>query len=121
MTGTFDNWSKSVKLQKDGDSFTKTVDIPSTTSAGTVHYKVRLGETEAPRLSGCSAQARKLPYLAPMLTISAQFVADGDWKHDPNGKTETDHEGNINNVIYPQDLNPSLSSAAMSSTGPEAT
>lgn len=88
VTGTFDNWSKSVKLQKDGDSFTKTVDIPSTTSAGTVHYK---------------------------------FVADGDWKHDPNGKTETDHEGNINNVIYPQDLNPSLSSAAMSSTGPEAT
>lgn len=69
----------------------------------------------------CTCEPRKLPYLAPMLTISAQFVADGDWKHDPNGKTETDHEGNINNVIYPQDLNPSLSSAAMSSTGPEAT
>lgn len=50
-----------------------------------------------------------------------QFVADGDWKHDHTAKTETDHEGNVNNVIYPQDLQPSLASAAMSSTGPEAT
>ncbi len=62
MTGTFDNWSKSVKLQKDGDSFTKTVDIPSTTSAGTVHYKVRLGETE--RRCGCLVAAlRRANYL----------------------------------------------------------
>ncbi|KAM0722388.1 hypothetical protein Q7P37_001829 [Cladosporium fusiforme] len=85
---TFDNWSKSVKLQKDGDSFQKTVDIPASSTNAKIHYK---------------------------------FVADGDWKHDPTGNTETDHEGNVNNVIHPQDLQPSLSSAAMSSTGPEAT
>jgi hypothetical protein len=53
--------------------------------------------------------------------LRLQFVADGDWNHDHTAKTETDHEGNVNNVIYPQDLQPSLSSAAMSSTGPEAT
>ena len=53
--------------------------------------------------------------------LHTQFVADGDWKHDHTAKTETDHEGNVNNVIYPQDLQPSLASAAMSSTGPQAT
>jgi len=51
----------------------------------------------------------------------AQFVADGEWKHDPTGSIDTDHEGNVNNVIYPKDLQPTLSSAAMSSVGPEAT
>lgn len=41
VTGTFDNWSKSVKLEKDGSSFSKTVDIPASTTNAKIHYKVR--------------------------------------------------------------------------------
>lgn len=33
-----------------------------------------------------------------------QFVADGEWKHDPTSKMERDHEGNVNNVVYPEHL-----------------
>lgn len=40
MTGTFDNWSKSVKLDKEGDSFQKTVELP--TDKGRIDYKVRM-------------------------------------------------------------------------------
>lgn len=37
MTGTFDNWQKTVKLDRHGDSFHKTVDLPSEK----ILYKVR--------------------------------------------------------------------------------
>lgn len=38
MTGTFDNWTKSVKLDKVGDRFEKTVILPDTSTK--VYYKV---------------------------------------------------------------------------------
>lgn len=38
VTGDFDNWSKSIKLDKNGDSFHKTVTIPGEESR--IHYKV---------------------------------------------------------------------------------
>lgn len=51
-----------------------------------------------------------------------QFVADGKWQHDPTHKTEQDHEGNTNNVLYPNDIqSSSLAGAAISSVGPGAT
>jgi hypothetical protein len=51
-----------------------------------------------------------------------QFVADGTWQHDPTHKTEKDHEGNTNNVLYPDDItSSSLAGAAISSVGPGAT
>lgn len=54
------------------------------------------------------------------LTCSnAQFVADGNWSHDHTAKTETDHEGNLNNVLYPEDIkrvDPMISSAAPGAT-----
>ena len=50
-----------------------------------------------------------------------QFVADGDWKHDPTHKTEVDHEGNTNNVLYPNDITPAAATSVISSVGPGAT
>lgn len=42
--------------------------------------------------------------------------------HDHTGKTETDHEGNINNVLYPEDIGPPQSMAhTTSSVAPGAT
>ncbi|KAF2719186.1 carbohydrate-binding module family 48 protein [Polychaeton citri CBS 116435] len=82
VTGTFDNWSKTVELDKKGDIFEKTVDLPKADEK--IFYK---------------------------------FVADGDWKHDHTAKSETDHEGNVNNVLYPDDIKPSWSH----STGAEST
>jgi hypothetical protein len=38
VTGDFDNWSKSIKLDKSGNSFHKTVTIPGEESR--IHYKV---------------------------------------------------------------------------------
>ncbi|KYG44004.1 carbohydrate-binding module family 48 protein [Acidomyces richmondensis BFW] len=87
VTGTFDNWSKSIKLDKSGDVFKKTVTLPKTDEK--ILYK---------------------------------FVADGEWKHDHTGKTETDHEGNINNILYPTDIMETSAGAAMlSSVAPGAT
>ena len=51
-----------------------------------------------------------------------QFVADGVWKHDHTGKVETDDKGNVNNVLYPDDIKPPLSMAQnISSVAPGAT
>lgn len=38
MTGTFDDWTKSVKLDKDGDVFQKTVDLKDASKK--IYYKV---------------------------------------------------------------------------------
>lgn len=38
MTGTFDNWSKSEKMEKVGDKFEKSVDLPD--SSDKIYYKV---------------------------------------------------------------------------------
>ncbi|KXT15225.1 hypothetical protein AC579_1375 [Pseudocercospora musae] len=89
VTGTFDNWSKSVKLDKKDQVHEKLVKLPKTD--GKIYYK---------------------------------FVADGEWKHDHTAKTETDHEGNVNNVLYPHDLGPISSMADnvnISSIAPGAT
>lgn len=39
VTGTFDNWTKSVKLDKNGDLFSKSVDLGNATEK--IYYKVR--------------------------------------------------------------------------------
>ncbi|KAF2769092.1 hypothetical protein EJ03DRAFT_106523 [Teratosphaeria nubilosa] len=87
VTGTFDNWGKTVKLDKKDTVHEKWVSLPQTSDK--ILYK---------------------------------FVADGEWKHDHTGKTETDHEGNVNNVLYPQDIKPPHSAAhpVISSVAPGA-
>ncbi len=47
MTGTFDDWSKSEKLVKTGDSFSKNVTLPS--AAEKIYYKVRGGAVPSGR------------------------------------------------------------------------
>lgn len=86
MTGSFDNWSKSVKLDPNGSVHEKEVTLPKTDEK--ILYK---------------------------------FVADGDWKHDHTGKTEQDDGGNVNNVLYPEDIkHPSSGEANISSVAPGA-
>ena len=53
VTGTFDNWTKSVKLEKQGDVFSKTVDLKE--PEGKIYYKVRQ------RLRATTRNANKLP------------------------------------------------------------
>ena len=38
MTGTFDNWTKSVKLEKEGDVFQKSVELKD--ASAKIYYKV---------------------------------------------------------------------------------
>ena len=40
MTGTFDDWAKSVKLDKKGEGFEKLVELPATEE--NILYKVRI-------------------------------------------------------------------------------
>ncbi|KAF2163832.1 carbohydrate-binding module family 48 protein [Zasmidium cellare ATCC 36951] len=82
VTGTFDDWSKTVQLDKKDTIFEKTVNLKPTTEK--ILYK---------------------------------FVADGDWKHDHTGKIETDDKGNVNNVLYPDDIKPPLSMAQQTISG----
>ncbi|KAK3678957.1 Cruciform DNA binding protein [Recurvomyces mirabilis] len=89
VTGTFDNWGKTIKLDKSGTAHEKTVPLKS-------HEK-----------------------------ILYKFVADGVWNYDHTAKSEADHEGNLNNVLYSEDLQKSHSSnttaaAAISSVAPGA-
>ncbi|RMY47674.1 hypothetical protein D0865_08531 [Hortaea werneckii] len=85
VTGNFDDWSKSEKLEKSGTSHSKKVELPKADEK--IFYK---------------------------------FVADGEWKHDPTAKTETDSDGNVNNVLDPSDLEISASTANINSVGPGA-
>lgn len=39
VTGTFDDWSKSAKLEKNGDVFEKTIALPEASEK--IYYKVR--------------------------------------------------------------------------------
>ncbi|KAK4965209.1 hypothetical protein LTR28_003522 [Elasticomyces elasticus] len=56
VTGTFDNWSKSVKLDKKGDTFEKLVNLPSADAK--ILYKVRDAvRTRAPWQRGPAAPA----------------------------------------------------------------
>ncbi|KAK0782609.1 hypothetical protein LTR91_003694 [Friedmanniomyces endolithicus] len=79
VTGTFDNWSKTEKLNWNGSGFEKTVSLPE--------------------------KQDKILY---------KFFVDGDWKHDQSAKTETDHQGNVNNVLDPSDIQSHLPNAANS-------
>jgi hypothetical protein len=92
---------------------------PSTSPTSRARFSTRC----APKTHCCRLQSQLAFPLnrPPSADMPAQFVADGEWKHDPTGSIDTDHEGNVNNVIYPEDLQPTLSSAAMSSVTPEAT
>lgn len=49
MTGTFDNWTKSVRLEKEGDVFSKTVELKE--PEGKIYYKVRQRQRATTRIA----------------------------------------------------------------------
>ncbi|KAI9373721.1 hypothetical protein BJX61DRAFT_532948 [Aspergillus egyptiacus] len=69
VTGTFDDWGKTIKLDKKGDAFEKQVHLPVTGEK--LHYK---------------------------------FVVDGIWTTDNRLPEEDDGSSNINNVLYPDQI-----------------
>lgn len=102
MTGTFDDWSKSVQLDHDGTIFQKTVSLPSSTDK--IYYKV--------------SQAAGAPACHTRLLTRRQFVVDGEWttSDHSDAKSETDPSGNVNNYLDADDIkpptNPIISSVA---------
>ncbi|PKY08220.1 hypothetical protein P168DRAFT_11566 [Aspergillus campestris IBT 28561] len=92
VTGNFDDWAKSVKLDRTGDVFEKEIHLPWMTEK--VHYK---------------------------------FVVDGIWTTDPSSPEEDDGSNNINNVLYPHQIQPDSAPAShpdaaiMSGVTPEST
>ncbi|KAF7592810.1 hypothetical protein BBP40_012493 [Aspergillus hancockii] len=69
VTGTFDDWGKTVKLDRKGDSFEKEVHLLTVDEK--LHYK---------------------------------FVVDGTWTTDHSAPEEDDGNYNINNVLYPDQI-----------------
>ncbi|KKK14478.1 hypothetical protein P175DRAFT_0435432 [Aspergillus ochraceoroseus IBT 24754] len=70
VTGTFDDWGKTIKLDRIGDDvFEKEVHFPATSEK--VHYK---------------------------------FVVDGIWTTDNRVPEEDDGDNNVNNVLYPNQI-----------------
>ncbi|CAK7270519.1 Cruciform DNA binding protein [Sporothrix epigloea] len=69
VTGTFDNWSKTMQLDKVGDVFQKSVELQDASKK--IYYK---------------------------------FVVDDKWVLDPAAPQERDEEGNINNVLTPENI-----------------
>ncbi|ODQ50327.1 hypothetical protein SAICODRAFT_38323, partial [Saitoella complicata NRRL Y-17804] len=69
VTGTFDNWSRSTRLSP----------TPSSATQKKTSYSA---EVELP-------STEKILY---------KFVVDGQWVTSPLAATETDGEGNVNNV-----------------------
>ncbi|KAL4810400.1 hypothetical protein BDV18DRAFT_130921 [Aspergillus unguis] len=69
VTGTFDDWGKTVKLEQKGDLFEKQVHLPVTGEK--VHFK---------------------------------FVVDGNWTTDNRLPQEDDGSSNVNNILYPDQI-----------------
>ncbi|PNS19138.1 Cruciform DNA-recognizing protein 1 [Sphaceloma murrayae] len=87
VTGTFDGWSQSQKLEKVGSGFEKKVSLSDASEK--IYYK---------------------------------FVVDGTWTTDHEAPSETDHSGNVNNVLKPEHIlssvSPSSTTAALASQVP---
>ncbi|PHH73044.1 hypothetical protein CDD80_4091 [Ophiocordyceps camponoti-rufipedis] len=74
VTGTFDGWRKSVKLDKvQGGAFEKRVRLEEPDGDGKIYYKL-------------------------------QFVVDSQWTINQSSPHEADIDGNINNYLTPADL-----------------
>jgi hypothetical protein len=62
VTGTFDDWQKTVQLEKEGSVFKKSVELPKTKT----QYKVRpLCDTRLPPGAPARPSGRQLPVQTP--------------------------------------------------------
>ncbi|RAL10909.1 carbohydrate-binding module family 48 protein [Aspergillus homomorphus CBS 101889] len=85
VTGTFDDWGKTVRLDRNGDVFEKEVELPATDEK--IQYK---------------------------------FVVDGIWTTDNRVPEEDDGDNNINNVLYPDQIQQPLQNG-MAGVTPDST
>ncbi|KAF5719520.1 5 AMP-activated kinase subunit beta-2 [Fusarium globosum] len=145
VTGTFDNWTKSVQLEKEGNVFSKTVDLKE--PEGKIYYKVRQRQrasTAIPTASllfdiqfafgtglvqheFCTLRQHWRQTLA-LLESSTNgeekhwhqqpylFIVDGNWIINQSAPNEPDLEGNVNNFITPDQLNAETPGAAILNT-----
>ncbi|KAL4820799.1 hypothetical protein BDW67DRAFT_180358 [Aspergillus spinulosporus] len=86
VTGTFDDWGKTIKLDRKGDVFEKEVHLPVT--GDKVHFK---------------------------------FVVDGNWTTDNRLPQEDDGSSNINNILYPDQIQADSVAALQNGTQDMAT
>ncbi|KIW54064.1 hypothetical protein, variant [Exophiala xenobiotica] len=86
VTGTFDDWGKTEKLNKVGDIWEKEVKLP---------------------------QADK--------KILYKFVVNDNWVIDPEAPQEDDGHGNLNNVLYPDQIKTKSTDVTTSSAAPQST
>ncbi|MCJ1310047.1 hypothetical protein MMC25_003708 [Agyrium rufum] len=124
VTGTFDDWGKTVQLEKKGDLFEKTVDLPNASEK--IYYKVCfdvLRALYAPLLA--QENIVSLPEIARLEapfsvlrgTPSFFFVVDGEWITDHTAPQEADHSKNVNNVLVPGNITKSSTAAPIERTG----
>ncbi|KAJ5826957.1 Immunoglobulin E-set [Penicillium robsamsonii] len=107
VTGTFDDWGKTVKLDRVGDIFTKEVTISPVQK---VHYKTLPG-----------TPLRFHDYVFLLLTEKKnKFVVDGIWTTNPDAREEEDGHNNVNNVLLPEEINTD-SAPTMSGVTPDST
>ncbi|KAI9670474.1 MAG: hypothetical protein M1817_004341, partial [Caeruleum heppii] len=144
VTGTFDDWGKTVRLEKKGSIFIKDVELPATEQK--IHYKTdgfsTLGHVHHVRASSSVPSIPKflLAVAKSGLNPSAlstdeyhhqlvdlhtdifhfKFVVDGTWTVDQTAPHETDGQNNLNNVLTPEYI-AQQGSAIMSSTTPQST
>ncbi|KAI1353499.1 hypothetical protein F5Y01DRAFT_312694 [Xylaria sp. FL0043] len=124
VTGTFDDWKKTEKLEKTGDGFEKKVALPDSSSK--IYYKVRRFTY---RLYVAIAQNLSISFLyafAPSTSAmftAIRFVVDGEWVNDHTAPKETDENGNENNVLTPDRIvsEAPATTAIMNSVAPEST
>jgi len=111
VTGTFDDWRKTVKLEKDEDGvFKKTVELPK------VHtqYKVCNSVVMLAFHVACSV-------CADFANTPQQFVVNGNWCTNDSTRKEDDGHGIINNVLHPEDIVDEEPVSTLSSAAPEST
>ncbi|PYI34616.1 hypothetical protein BP00DRAFT_433745 [Aspergillus indologenus CBS 114.80] len=86
VTGTFDDWGKTVRLDRNGEVFEKEVELPATEEK--IQYK---------------------------------FVVDGIWTTDNRVPEEDDGDNNINNVLYPDQIQQTPLQNGMAGVTPNST
>ncbi|TDZ26308.1 hypothetical protein Cob_v000503 [Colletotrichum orbiculare MAFF 240422] len=147
VTGTFDNWTKSEKLEKVGATFEKTVTLPEATEK--IYYKrIWTGsqkwanhpdlDTRQPAMvkPGQLAHQNTGTHTAAVLDYTAlhsaqpiqpqsgfAFVVDNNWITDHTAPQEPDHEGNVNNFLTPDQITKedNNTAAVMNTVTPEST
>ncbi|KAK7931607.1 hypothetical protein PG985_002319 [Apiospora marii] len=133
VTGTFDGWKKTEKLDKVGNHFEKLVQLEDVSQK--IDYKSETGtlgtyaavwrrqqDVVSPASEACQANEFRVSKLT-RLVRELSFVVDGEWTTDHTAPKETDASGNENNVLTTDRIikEAPASTSMMSSAAPEST